>query len=138
MRARALGPPDPLLELSIGLAYLHRAMQRQADNRHILVLQGMTFVFQYYRAIQERARRYTANQGAAMRQEAEYNVARAFHQTGLLSHATAYYDRVIEISKEEDLKNDLVFEAAHNLSLIYFMSGNYEAASEITEKYLVL
>ena len=36
------------------------------------------------------------------------------------------------------LENDLVFEAAHNLSLIYILSGNFKAAKEITERYLVL
>jgi general transcription factor 3C polypeptide 3 (transcription factor C subunit 4) len=114
-------------------------MQRQADNRHILVLQGMTFLFQYYRAIKQRSMIYPGIQGAAIRQEAEYNIARAFHQIGLMTIAIGYYERVIGISEEMgELKNDLVFEAAHNLSLIYFMSANYEAAKEVMEKYLVL
>ena len=143
MRARSLIPPDPLLEFSIGLAYLHRSMQRQADNRHILILQGMTFIFQYYRLIKDRAIQYPGVQGAGIRQEAEYNVARSFHQIGLLSLAAPYYGVVIKISEECSsegcqLENDLVFEAAHNLSLIYILSGNFKAAKEITERYLVL
>src|SRR5271155_1777643 len=31
-------------------------------------------------------------------------------------------------------KRDLVFECAHNLGLTFMLSGNYEAAKEVTEK----
>ena len=131
---------DPLLDLSIGLAYLHRAMQRQADNRHTMILQAMTYIFQYYRTYNEKSDKYGGRDGATMRQAAEYNVGRAFHQIGLLTFAIQYYERAIGIS--EDFgglgKRDLVFETAHNLNLIYSLSGNYLAAKEITEKYLTL
>jgi general transcription factor 3C polypeptide 3 (transcription factor C subunit 4) len=139
-RARGLGVSDPLLELSIGLTYIHRAMQRQADNRHILILQGMTFLFQYYHGINERAEKYEGLDAAGMRQQAEYNIGRAFHQLGLLTFAIKYYEKVVEISDEWEgkLKRDLVFEAVHNMTLIYALSGNMGAVKELTEKYLVL
>jgi general transcription factor 3C polypeptide 3 (transcription factor C subunit 4) len=126
------------VELCIGVAYLHRAMQRQADNRHILILQGMTFIFQYYRLYKERSHRYTGGISASMRQAAEYNVGRAFHQLGLLSLAVKYYERALMVDVSGFEKRDLKFEAAHNLGLIYAFSGNYKAARELTEKYLVL
>ena len=131
---------DPLLELSIGLAYLHRAMQRQADNRHIMVLQALTYIFQYYHMYRERSQKYAGRAGAAMRQAAEYNVGRAFHQIGLFTFAIRYYERTIGISEEFGGlgRRDMVFEAAHNLNLIYALSGNLQAAREITERYLVL
>src|ERR1700727_200578 len=133
MRARSLASPDPVLELSIGLACLHRAMQRQADNRHILILQGMTFIFNYYRLVNAQSWKFPGIAGLSMRQEAEYNVGRAFHQLGLLSLATPYYERVLRISEgSRTLGWDLVFESAHNLSLIYFLGGNYGAAREVT------
>jgi general transcription factor 3C polypeptide 3 (transcription factor C subunit 4) len=138
-RARELGVSDPLLEFSIGLAYLHRAMQRQADNRHILILQGMTFIFQYYRSYYEHSHSYP-DEGAAMRQQAEYNVGRAFHQLGLTTYAIWYYEKVIKISGEMGGLGvrDLVYEGVHNLCLIYAMAGNMAAAKVTMEKYLVI
>lgn len=139
---------DALLELSIGIAYLHRSMQRQANNRHIMVLQAMTFIFQYYRLYYEKSYIYDNHDGvdegagAAMRQQAEYNVGRCFHQIGLLTFAVKYYLNAIKIHEESKPnglgERDLVFEAAYNLSLIFELSGNVGAAKEITEKYLVL
>jgi general transcription factor 3C polypeptide 3 (transcription factor C subunit 4) len=131
---------DPLIEFSIGLAYLHRSMQRQADNRHVLILQAMTFIFQYYRGYYAKSHEFERVSGAAMRQQAEYNVARAFHQVGLFTFAVKYYETAIGISEEFGGlgKRDLIFEAAHNLNLIFCLSGNYQAAKKITEKYLVL
>src|SRR5579859_4968622 len=140
VRARGLGIRDPLLDMSLGIAYLHRAMQRQADNRHILILQGMTFLFQYHRDTVTKSAKYTPVQAANIHQEADYNIARAFHQLGLVTFATAYYERVLRTHEEwkGQLKYDLSFEAAHNLCLIYSLSGNYEATREVTEKYLLL
>jgi general transcription factor 3C polypeptide 3 (transcription factor C subunit 4) len=140
-RARETVKDDALLELSIGMAYLHRSMQRQANNRHIMVLQAMTFIFQYYRLYYEKSLRFEEKEGAAMRQQAEYNVGRCFHQIGLLTLAVKYYETAIQISEEVQGGlgiRDLVFEASHNLSLIFQLSGNSSAAKEITEKYLVL
>ena len=75
-----------------------------------------------------------------MRQQAEYNLARAFQQLGLFTFAARYYEDAIRISVEmRGLgKRDLVFECAHNLGLMFMLSGNYEAAKEVTERYLVL
>ena len=75
-----------------------------------------------------------------MRQQAEYNLARAFQQLGLFTFAARYYKDAIRISVEmRGLgKRDLVFECAHNLGLMFTLSGNYEAAKEVTERYVVL
>ena len=75
-----------------------------------------------------------------MRQQAEYNLARAFQQLGMFTFAAKYYENAVRISEELGGlgKRDLVFECAHNLNLIFTLSGNYEAAKEVTEKYLVL
>lgn len=115
-------------------------MQRQADNRHIMVLQALTYIFQYYDMYRERSQKHPGRAGAAMRQAAEYNVGRAFHQIGLFTFAIRYYERAVGISEEVGGlgKRDMVFEAAHNLNLIYALSGNWQAAREITEKHLVL
>ncbi|KAL7270567.1 transcription factor TFIIIC subunit tfc4 [Rhizina undulata] len=47
-RAYAVMPHHPIIKFCIGLAYIHRSMQRQSENRHMQVLQGMSFLFDYY------------------------------------------------------------------------------------------
>lgn len=80
---------DPLINLSLGIAFIHRAMNRQTDNRHLQIVQvggveahvavehltpfhsvkGFTFLFKYYDL-------------KGGNEEACYNIARAFHQIG--------------------------------------------------------
>lgn len=117
-RAYAVLPDNPMITFCIGLAYLHRSMQRQSENRHMQALQGMTFLFEYYdmrtdgkRKGEEKAKgpehaegesagdvdameidSEPAQQGKTRddntnweeRQEAEYNIGRAFHHIGKL------------------------------------------------------
>ena len=132
---------DPLLEFSIGLAYLHRAMQRQANNRQLLILQGMTFLFRYRQLYIAKSHAYDGTACAGMRQAAEYNIARAFHQLGLFTLAMRYYNRAIGVSEEFGGglgTRDLRRECAHNLCLLYALSGNMAGVKATTEKYLVL
>jgi general transcription factor 3C polypeptide 3 (transcription factor C subunit 4) len=68
-RAYALCPSEPLLSLLVGVTYLSRAIQRITDNRHLQIVQGFTFLYKYYE--RRRDMQYA--------QEAEYNIARAFH-----------------------------------------------------------
>lgn len=48
-QAYALAPKDPLINLCLGLTYLHRAMQRQTENRHLQIVQAFALIFKYYR-----------------------------------------------------------------------------------------
>lgn len=71
-------PEDPLVCLCLAIASIGRAMQRQADNRHHLITQGMGFLT-----------RYKALRGEDtddMMDEIEYNFGRAFHQLGMCIH----------------------------------------------------
>ncbi|ORX45140.1 TPR-like protein [Piromyces finnis] len=154
-KAFKIAPEDPIINLSLGLVHLHRAMQRQADNRHLQIMQGLTFIFRYYKIMKGN-------------QEACYNVARSFHQIGLLYLAVQYYEKVLEMPsrKELDVKQylkekerklreginevdeefelymeqeeddtDLKSEAAYNLSLIYVASGSYGLSQQLLRKY---
>lgn len=69
LRAYELYPTNPLICLCLALAYTHRAMQRQTDNRHYQLAQALAFLDVY--------RKHADNQ-----QEVQYNVARVFHQLG--------------------------------------------------------
>jgi len=128
--------------LSISLAYLHRSMQRQSENRHMQALQGITFLFEYFDARTNPPTPPQAAVQAALEQEASFNVARSFHHLGLAHLAIPYYQRCLEISDtwadKGGVTGDLKWEAAYMLQMIYVTSGNTKEARMITEKWLVL
>lgn len=187
-RAFSVLPNNPMIMFCIGLAYLHRSMQRQSENRHMQALQGMTFLFEYFDLRMGKKREdgkekdIDAMEGIEgvegeqekedeirwdERQEAEYNIGRAFHHIGRilslhlffppiywhftemfvgegLTHlAIPYYEHVLQISDAQieagrPLEGDLKWEAAYNLQMIYVTSGNPGLAKIVTDKYLVL
>ncbi|TFY73343.1 hypothetical protein EWM64_g10669, partial [Hericium alpestre] len=65
---------DPLICLSLAIAYMGRAMQRQADNRHHFIAQAMAFLSQY--------REMRKDDPGGM-DEVEFNFGRAFQQLGV-------------------------------------------------------
>lgn len=168
LRAYELYPNDPLICLSLALAYTHRAMQRQTDNRHYQLAQAMAFLDGY-------------RKNASNKQEVQYNVARVFHQlgkfgyrrqacllqmaaknrcscmfgtrqTGIADLAVKHYEKVLEMVDEQNKgasvdmaktnaspeKLDLSREAAYNLSSIYFTRGAPDLARQVVDKYLSL
>lgn len=109
-RAFSVLPNNPMIMFCIGLAYLHRSMQRQSENRHMQALQGMTFLFEYFDLRMGKKREdgkekdIDAMEGVEgvegeqekedeirwdERQEAEYNIGRAFHHIGRNSVLTS-------------------------------------------------
>ena len=146
--------------LSIGLAYLHRSMQRQCENRHMQALQAIAFLFEYYDARLESPenkahgeqdddsqaqteRGQDQDQARAERQqEAEFNVGRSFHHLGLAHLAVPYYYRCLEISDawrdRGGIGGDLKWEAAYMLQMVYITSGNPQMAMEVAERWLVI
>lgn len=153
-RVYAITPNNPMVLLSISTAYLHRCMQRQSENRQMQALQAMTFLFEYYEsrtntqlppslAVDDDSLIEKELYADQLRQEAEFNVARSFHQLGLGHLSIDYYLRCLNISdrwkeKGRELKSDIRWEAAYNLQMIYITSGNAQAAMNITERSLVI
>ncbi|KAL4243959.1 Transcription factor Tfc4/TFIIIC-102/Sfc4 [Abortiporus biennis] len=141
-------PHDPMICLSLAIASIGRAMQRQADNRHHLVTQGMAFLSQY------RALREDDDNNDSLADEVEYNFGRAFHQLGLLSLAVRHYERVLELTEKKNLERqhdervsddnegvhteNLARDAAYNLSLIYVTTGATPLAEKLYRKWLSL
>ena len=72
-----------MINLFIGLSYIHYALKRQSTNRHHLIMQGLSFLYVYYDLRREHGT-------VIAMQEAEYNVARSFHVLGL----SAYLDPI--------------------------------------------
>ncbi|KAM9927412.1 hypothetical protein OXX80_010296 [Metschnikowia pulcherrima] len=124
---------DPTICFSLGLAHIHRSMQRNSDNRQIQLLQGISYMMEYRTA---RLRNATVYE----RQEIEYNFGRMFQMIGLPTLAVKHYERVLTYHDElmNDLTYDLSMEAAYNLSLIFTISGNTELAKDITNRYLTI
>jgi general transcription factor 3C polypeptide 3 (transcription factor C subunit 4) len=123
-----------MINLSIGLAYIHLALKRQTDNRQHNILQGLTFLFRYYESRKTSLR-------MEERQEAHFNMARAYHMLGLTHLAIPFYWKVFdELSKGENnsMREDLVVDTAYNLQTLYAMGGNPELAEGVTKKWLVI
>ncbi len=142
-RAHALDPENPLINLCIGLCYIHHGLKRQCENRQHNIMQGITFMFVYYDS-----RKLSPN--LEERQEAHYNMARIYHLLGLTHLALPFYRKVLDELEVRDergnmssmaarsKREDLVMDTAYNLQSAYAAAGNMEAAREITRRWLVL
>lgn len=137
LRALALDPTNAMVKLSLALGYLHYALKRQADNRHHILMQGLAFLLEYYDCRQQ-------SHISSEKQEAEYNVAHAYHLLGLTHLAIPYYERCLGMSAAAQLEEpgcgaeDFAQEAAFALQSFWAASGNMEKARELTEMWLVV
>jgi len=112
--------------LCLAIASAGRAMQRQSDNRHHLVVQAMAFLSKY------RNLRGENTQGM---NEVEYNFGRMFHQLGLYSHAVKHYERVLKLA-EQNGDDHFTREAAYNLALIFVFTGATPLADALYRRWL--
>lgn len=71
-------------------------------------------------------------------EEANYNIARAFHQIGILDLAIPFYQKVLSTPEKSSGEESLKREAAYNLSLIYRECGSIELANSVLCEYLVI
>lgn len=124
-----------MIKLNIGLAYIHHALKRQTDNRQYSILQGLSFMLSYYESRIDSIH-------VEERQEAHYNMARAYHMLGLVHLATPFYQKVLkeisEISAKQPMLEELVLDTAYNLQAIYAASGNVKLAEDVTRRWLVI
>ncbi|KAI0945905.1 hypothetical protein AcV7_010019 [Taiwanofungus camphoratus] len=126
-------PYDPMICICLAIASFGRAMQRQSDNRHHLITQGIAFLSRY------RALRSSDTDGM---DEIEFNFGRAFQQLGLHSLAVRHYERVLVMAENKlqtgDQYNGLAREAAYNLSLIFVTTGATPLAQNLYRRWLSL
>ncbi|KAJ9076322.1 transcription factor TFIIIC subunit tfc4 [Entomophthora muscae] len=133
-------PDDPAICLSLAIAYQHIAFQRNTTNRHIQILQSFTYLIRYGKI-------------KGFNQEVRYNFGRAFHRLALFNLAIPHYEAALAFSdRSHQLRNqglfnspeiipldqDLSFEAAYNLSLIYHQIGSPGLADMYVQKYCVV
>lgn len=128
-QAYDLQQDDPVICLCLAIASASRAMQRQSDNRHHMIAQGLAFI-----------QRYKEIRKGENIEEVDYNFGRLFHQLGLLSLAAKHYERVLqhaqEIPSNDPTVPSMCKEAAYNLVLIYATTGAPGAARQITQRWL--
>jgi general transcription factor 3C polypeptide 3 (transcription factor C subunit 4) len=145
-RAYTLDDRNPIVLLSIALCYIHHSLKRQSENRHYMIIQGLSFLHEY--------RRVREKSGSLLseRQEMEFNFARVWHSLGLTHLAVEGYQRALAIGEqiqaeyerrqaageEPGFMENFSGEAAMALQNIYALNGDLNAAKEVTEKYLVI
>ena len=126
-----------MIKLSLALGYLHYALKRQADNRHYILMQGLAFLLEYYDSRKRSSR-------ISEKQEAEYNVAHAYHLLGLTHIAIPYYERCLafrpaaQVEESDCEAEDFAKDAAFALQNFWAASGNKGKAREVTDKWLVV
>ena len=126
---------SPATLLSIGIAFLGRALSRTCPDRNQALIRAFTFFYKYY--IQN------TYGGVGSTHEAVYNLARAFHHVSLYQYAIPLYKKVLAHSISDRLYIDctnqhltLKREAAYNLVHIYRASGAIHLARELLADYL--
>ncbi|KAB8262030.1 hypothetical protein BDV32DRAFT_157729 [Aspergillus pseudonomiae] len=162
-RAYALDDQNATVLLSIALCYIHHALKRQSENRHFMIMQGLSFM-EEYRRVRERP-------GSLLqeRQEMEFNYARVWHMLGLSNLAVEGYQRVLKLgrqiqaegrgpqpavrvtrhvdndvdmrdagSDQEPFVEDFSPEAALALQTLYALSGDLRLAKDVTANWLVI
>lgn len=133
-RAYSLDQGNPMINMSVGLCYIQYAMKRQTGSRPYVIMQGISFMQNYY------DNRKNAPK-LEEREEAHYNMARTYHMLGLSHLAIPFYLKVLseaELTGEEPGRDDLVVDAAYNLQTLYSVAGNAALAKAVTEKWLVI
>lgn len=99
LRARSLDPTNAMVNLSLGLAYVHYGLKRQSTNRQYLLLQGQAFLSQYLESGQD-------GQGRSMAERC-YNVGRLFQLLGISYLSSRYYAQAMEACKREGGNRDM-------------------------------
>lgn len=126
VRALHAVPSDPLLNLLAGVASLARTEQRQVDNRHQMVLQGLAFL--------SRSHKLSSTDGSPME---AYNLARAYQGLSLSHLAAEWYEKCLHLCESSGVQ-DVSYAAAFNLALLYTQAGNYARAEELYDRWLLV
>jgi general transcription factor 3C polypeptide 3 (transcription factor C subunit 4) len=124
--AYELYPHDPLINMCLGIALIHRAMSRLEPSRQMQLLRGFSFLFRYHDLV-------CKEQEPEKEAEALYNLGRAFHQIGELNWSSVYYEKVLE--REGEFYK---CQAAYNMSLIYVSVGSPLLARQLLRKYCTI
>ena len=82
-----------MVNLSLGLAYVHYGLKRQSTNRQYLLLQGQSFLSHYAELSSDKP----AEERDQSKAEAYYNIGRLYQLLGVNYLALEYYKRAEKI-----------------------------------------
>lgn len=135
LEAYDMGEQSPVTLLSIGIAFLSRALSRVCPDRNQAMIRAFSFFHKYFI--------HSAYGGVGSMHEACFNLGRAFHHVSLYQYAIPLYKKVLSHTVADRLYVDssnqrltLKREAAYNLAHIYRASGAVHLARELLIDYL--
>lgn len=134
LRARALDPENLMVNLSLGLAYVHYGLKRQSANRQYLILQGQAFIDQYVDAQRRRA-------NGQHQAEVFYNIGRLFHLLGIASVAMDYYEqasRAAALHSDRSSAEDIRSISRINQVISLLSVGNNKLALGLLKKEILI
>lgn len=119
-----------MVNLSLGLAYVHYGLKRQSSNRQYLILQGQAFLSQY-------ARQHT-NGGDSMLAERYYNMGRLFQLLGISYLSSNYYAMALDLCKNGGGSDDLSTLVLANTIISLLTVGNNDVALSVLKNNVKL
>ncbi len=119
-----------MVNLSLGLAYVHYSLKRQSTNRQYLLLQGQAFITEYLEMSDSAEARPLA--------ERYYNVGRLFQLLGLSGLSERFYADALEANRVGGQNKDIDTLVAVNSFMSLMISGNKTAAFSLLKKDLIL
>lgn len=126
MAVLKMTPDDPLINLCVGLIFIHMTCQKFTGKKQALIVQACVFL-----------NRYLELRGET--QESYYNLGRAMHQINFLHSAEHYYLKALECEVPIDERRfDLRSEIAFNLALIYRVSKANHLSHIYMDKYCII
>lgn len=131
LRARSIDPDNPLINLSLGLAYVHYGLKRQSANRQYILLQGQAFLTKY-------ASTEAQGPGELGSAESNYNVGRLFQLLGVSHLALEYYGKALEASEGMQANSDVAKMTMVNYVSMLMTVKNRSLALALTKQNLVL
>lgn len=133
LRARSLDPTNSMVNLSLGLAYVHYGLKRQSANRQYLLLQGQAFLFQYLQGAPN-----AAEESNTAKAERFYNVGRLFQLLGISYMGSNYYSTALELCRGAEGGEDLSACILMNSIVSLLSVGNKALAFSVLKSNLKL
>lgn len=124
-----MAPDHPVSCFTLGIAVLHKYLQRRTQWKPFHLAQAFAFLF-----------RYLELSGGDTSAEANFNLGRAFHVAGLFHLAIPYYEKVLSLASASAALGMSLHStsAAYNLAHIYAGNGSVELAQHYLAKYCVI
>ena len=134
LRAWALDSDNKMVNLSLGLAYVHYGLKRQSTNRQYLLLQGQSFLSRYADLNHNSDGRRTPGSSA----EAHYNIGRLFQLLGINSLAHEYYSKARKATANAEEHEDIKSISLNNELMALLNIRNNQRALTLLKEHIKL